>query len=116
MMSARSSFRYAAGALMLGALAHIVGHLMGPETIGFMGAPPDVVQGARDGTALYYAVMIAIIGLLMGLAWLTFKKTNHGVARFCLWVFVVIFTLRGCLLYTSPSPRDATLSRMPSSA
>ena len=25
-------------------------------------------------------------------------------------------TARGCLLYTSPSPRDATLSRMPSSA
>ena len=25
-------------------------------------------------------------------------------------------TLDGCLLYTSPSPRDATLSRMPSSA
>ena len=30
----------------------------------------------------------------------------------------VLFTvpLRSCLLYTSPSPRDATLSRMPSSA
>ena len=27
-----------------------------------------------------------------------------------------IFQGRGCLLYTSPSPRDATLSRMPSSA
>ena len=27
-----------------------------------------------------------------------------------------IETLIGCLLYTSPSPRDATLSRMPSSA
>ena len=25
-------------------------------------------------------------------------------------------SLQGCLLYTSPSPRDATLSRMPSSA
>ena len=25
-------------------------------------------------------------------------------------------TIMGCLLYTSPSPRDATLSRMPSSA
>ena len=25
-------------------------------------------------------------------------------------------TYQGCLLYTSPSPRDATLSRMPSSA
>ena len=26
------------------------------------------------------------------------------------------FELKTCLLYTSPSPRDATLSRMPSSA
>ena len=26
------------------------------------------------------------------------------------------FFIRSCLLYTSPSPRDATLSRMPSSA
>ena len=25
-------------------------------------------------------------------------------------------TIKTCLLYTSPSPRDATLSRMPSSA
>ena len=28
----------------------------------------------------------------------------------------LIFSYLGCLLYTSPSPRDATLSRMPSSA
>ena len=28
----------------------------------------------------------------------------------------VVSYLKGCLLYTSPSPRDATLSRMPSSA
>ena len=27
-----------------------------------------------------------------------------------------IVRITGCLLYTSPSPRDATLSRMPSSA
>ena len=27
-----------------------------------------------------------------------------------------IESFKGCLLYTSPSPRDATLSRMPSSA
>ena len=33
---------------------------------------------------------------------------NAGVA--------VRTVLQGCLLYTSPSPRDATLSRMPSSA
>ena len=29
---------------------------------------------------------------------------------------VVVDTFHTCLLYTSPSPRDATLSRMPSSA
>ena len=29
---------------------------------------------------------------------------------------IKIGLLKGCLLYTSPSPRDATLSRMPSSA
>ena len=29
---------------------------------------------------------------------------------------VVTYDLRGCLLYTSPSPRDQLTSRMPSSA
>ena len=29
---------------------------------------------------------------------------------------VIGVNVKGCLLYTSPSPRDATLSRMPSSA
>ena len=29
---------------------------------------------------------------------------------------LVALRMYGCLLYTSPSPRDATLSRMPSSA
>ena len=29
---------------------------------------------------------------------------------------MIITPNRSCLLYTSPSPRDATLSRMPSSA
>ena len=36
-----------------------------------------------------------------------------------LWSYlipVLVFHLMICLLYTSPSPRDATLSRMPSSA
>ena len=37
------------------------------------------------------------------------KRTNH-------LTLIVENTLETCLLYTSPSPRDATLSRMPSSA
>ena len=31
-------------------------------------------------------------------------------------ISVVAFTVKGCLLYTSPSPRDRQKSRMPSSA
>ena len=31
-------------------------------------------------------------------------------------ILVLIFSILGCLLYTSPSPRDLSTSRMPSSA
>ena len=34
----------------------------------------------------------------------------------CVFVCVCVCVCVCCLLYTSPSPRDATLSRMPSSA
>ena len=33
-----------------------------------------------------------------------------------LWIFMVEVPYNSCLLYTSPSPRDRTRSRMPSSA
>ena len=38
------------------------------------------------------------------------KDNFSGLRNKCVW------TVDPCLLYTSPSPRDATLSRMPSSA
>ena len=41
---------------------------------------------------------------------LNMKGWNKGI------YFIKVNTDKGCLLYTSPSPRDATLSRMPSSA
>ena len=41
-----------------------------------------------------------------------FSKNIEGVELYLMWDTTVI----SCLLYTSPSPRDATLSRMPSSA
>ena len=48
-----------------------------------------------------------------------FKKSEDGIkwlsadARWPVWTSLRLYS---CLLYTSPSPRDATLSRMPSSA
>ena len=48
-------------------------------------------------------------------------KTNaepHSDEERKFWRYQSFFTLEfcNCLLYTSPSPRDATLSRMPASA
>ena len=46
-------------------------------------------------------------------------ETNNAMAKAAKGGHVEIVKLCkewGCLLYTSPSPRDATLSRMPSSA
>ena len=39
-----------------------------------------------------------------------FVKPAKALAKMCIAIVTT------CLLYTSPSPRDATLSRMPSSA
>ena len=97
MITESRSFYYAATALSVGALAHVVGHIMGPKAIEFMGAPPDVVLGAQDKTLLYYVIMVSITGLLLGLAWLSFTKTRHKLSRICLWVFSVIFAIRGLL-------------------
>lgn len=96
-LGSKAYFSYAATALIIGALGHVVGHFMGPETIAFMGAPPDVVQGARDGTTLYYAMILAIIVLLLGLAFLTRKQKKRPLTRLFLWVFAGIFLLRGVL-------------------
>ena len=44
--------------------------------------------------------------------WSRYSEITNG--RFAMIGFLAIILI--CLLYTSPSPRDATLSRMPSSA
>ena len=50
-----------------------------------------------------------------------FSNDKRGFLRLIRWLKTwpikqVVLEASGCLLYTSPSPRDATLSRMPSSA
>ena len=73
-------------------------------------AQRNSVQNTRysisRGFFLTAAIVLGFIGLLQ------FNIPRHWVA-FGLYVWVGVYI---CLLYTSPSPRDLSTSRMPSSA
>ena len=60
------------------------------------------LQGVTGGTRGYKGLQ-GVTGGEKGLRWVTKDYRNFSLSR-------------TCLLYTSPSPRDGLLSRMPSSA
>lgn len=102
-MGAKTSFSYAAFALAVAALIHVIGLIMGPDAIAFLGAPDEFVQMLRDGDWVWPVfVTLAIAGLLAGLAWLSWRSTppriSGKVSRAILWLFAVIFTLRGLMI------------------
>ena len=66
-----------------------------------------------SGLLLFPTAYLAIGGWLTGTTFVTSWYT-HGLASS--YLEGANFLTAACLLYTSPSPRDATLSRMPSSA
>ena len=69
------------------------------------------VVGAKLGSqAIKTSIIAAIIGLLIIIAFMLIAYRIPGLAAS---IALLIYT---CLLYTSPSPRDRTRSRMPSSA
>ena len=67
-------------------------------------------------------VAVAIFTALSGVAAQVFDFRNENDVHRTVFanipgaIQLAFYTLLPCLLYTSPSPRDATLSRMPSSA
>ena len=65
---------------------------------------PELLIADEPTTALDVSIQSQILDLIKKLT----KERNLAV--------ILITHDMGCLLYTSPSPRDATLSRMPSSA
>ena len=81
-------------------------------------------ESARSNRLFELFIILVIIAsaLLVGVktyqlpSWV--KPVIDGLDLLITLIFLVEISIRflGCLLYTSPSPRDATLSRMPSSA
>ena len=76
------------------------------------------------GIAIVIATPLTIIGANLWLQNFAYQMTItpmlilSGIAVILVLGLVTVIsqTFMACLLYTSPSPRDATLSRMPSSA
>lgn len=102
-MSAQHAFSYAAAILALASALHIVALIIGPEAIAFLGAPDEFVQMLRDGNWVWPVfVTCAIAGLLAGLAWLSWRarrpKVNGHIARIILWLFAIIFIVRGLMV------------------
>ena len=77
-------------------LAPKLGDILVPELIKEIGTPEKILAYGKAGT----------VGL------------NGEIEHASAFIHTLRFgnKFRDCLLYTSPSPRDATLSRMPSSA
>ena len=64
--------------------------------------------------------LCSVIGLISGEGGVSRDVIIHvhfdGILHITSITVNVMLVMCSCLLYTSPSPRDATLSRMPSSA
>ena len=77
---------------------------------------PDEYEG---GGTLFQTVGGGPVRLGRGHAMVHASGVRHAGAPITAgerWVLVVFALAEGCLLYTSPSPRDYAASRMPSSA
>ena len=71
-----------------------------------------MLGGGKTAAGLTGLVYLAIAAKALGAQQLGVLVLIHAYAL----AFAELVSFKSCLLYTSPSPRDATLSRMPSSA
>ena len=96
-----------------------------PEAIAF-----SIIAGVDPNVGLYASFSIAVIMAITGgrpgmisaataataVLMVTLVKEYGLQYLLAATVLAGVLQIIACLLYTSPSPRDATLSRMPSSA
>ena len=103
-LTASAPLRHDASTIGVVSLAHGLSHfcqLMVPPLFPWIGA-----SFGLSNTQLGLLMSVFFVVSFVGQALAGFVVDRYGATR----------VLYGCLLYTSPSPRDRTRSRMPSSA
>ena len=90
----------------------------GNERVRFIGQA--VQEGAnaflrREYTFLAIFVVVVVVIIAVFIDYDILGKVNLSEERNVPWT-AIAYLVGACLLYTSPSPRDGLLSRMPSSA
>ena len=76
----------------------------------------DLSAATQLGTAFNGVTVAPVVSLVTNVSGNAIAPTTNGAAFTGTGAGTALITGTDCLLYTSPSPRDATLSRMPSSA
>ena len=66
------------------------------------------------GYAIGAVIIVSVVSFGLG-AWLTTVPEFFEYSKLIMMAYILWLAI-GCLLYTSPSPRDLSTSRMPSSA
>ena len=80
---------------------------------------PAVADLERESPVFKEAVKVTLTPMLTSLTLLNYVEVDTEEEMLGYGISIILLNVGMyfvCLLYTSPSPRDATLSRMPSSA
>ena len=97
----------------------ILGLLILTVVAGVLGSSGDfsiVDLGVISAKAVGFLVAVVIVGRKLSKPIFNFFVKIPSPGTFVTGSFIFAMLLGACLLYTSPSPRDRSLSRMPSSA
>ena len=76
----------------------------------------QLALAATRGITVLIQESVTVIGLLALMFYRSWQLTLGILIILPLITLIIVYVTRRCLLYTSPSPRDLSTSRMPSSA
>ena len=97
---------------MSDAIGTTAGALLGSSTITtYVESASGVAEGGKSGLTSFFVGLMFILSIFLAPIFLLIPSAATSGALVMVGVLMI-----DCLLYTSPSPRDAHESRMPSSA